>query len=151
MTDSVVIDATDRFPGDPGWRHRPLPTELPANAIECMDRFQPPWTEEDIRAIHCPEIKLLPFVAMKDGEGDNPCRNAECYWCDEPSGNGHVDYKRGCVYAQLTIKAIERVARDTALTPRVTTFGTYSRRWSTTHSNGAAEAARSVGPRSRRQ
>ena len=106
MNDTTVIDATDRFPGDPGYWHRPLPVELPANAIDCMSTFKRELTEEDVRAIFCPEIKLLPFIVMKEGE--NPCRNAECYWHDEPSGEGHVDSKRGAVYAQLTIKAIQR-------------------------------------------
>jgi hypothetical protein len=110
MTDTTVIDATDRFPGDPGYMKRRLGCfsgeELPDNVMDCLSRFQRPYTEEDVRAIYCPEIKLLPFIVMKEGE--NPCKNPECYWHDEPSGEGHVDYKRGQAYAQLTIKAIER-------------------------------------------
>jgi hypothetical protein len=109
MSDMTVIDAADRFPGDPGYRTRRqgwFRKELPDNVMDCMTRFQRPYTEEDSRAIYCPEIKLLPFVILKEDE--NPCRPAECYWCDEPSGEGHVDYKRGRAYAQLTIKAIQR-------------------------------------------
>jgi hypothetical protein len=74
---------------------------------DLMRLSEKPWTEADIRASYCPEIKKLPFIGMKEGL-NNACENAELYWCDEPTKHGHHDYKRGRTYALLTIEAIER-------------------------------------------
>jgi hypothetical protein len=103
---SNVIDATDRFAGDPGRFRRRLPAELPANVLDAIPALsERPWTIEEVRALYCPAIKLLPFVVME--EGASAADKAVNYWCDEPTKHAHVDYKRGRVYAQLLLKAIE--------------------------------------------
>jgi hypothetical protein len=59
----------------------------------------------DMHRLHCPEMKMLPFVAMR--KDASPCENAINYWCDEPTHHSGVDHKRGRLYAQLTVKAIQ--------------------------------------------
>jgi hypothetical protein len=56
MNDTTVIDATDRFPGDPGYWDRPLRSQLPDgdNIMDCMSRFWRAYTEEDVRGMFCP-------------------------------------------------------------------------------------------------
>jgi len=53
----------------------------------------------------CPAIKLLPFVAMK--EGARVCDRAVNWWNDEPTKQGGGDHHRGRVYARLLLKAID--------------------------------------------
>jgi hypothetical protein len=101
----TVINAANRFAGDPGRLRRPLPDLEEAAPDKVAQLPQKEWSEEDIRAIFCPELKMLPFIVMKES---NPCANAELYWHDEPSKHGHVDYKRGHDYALLTLEAIDR-------------------------------------------
>jgi hypothetical protein len=86
-----------------------LPAELPNNVIDALPimqaKWDSAWTIEDLRALDCPSIKMLPFVAME--EGARTCDNAVNYWHDEPTKHAHTDFKRGRVYAQLLLKAIE--------------------------------------------
>jgi hypothetical protein len=100
-----VIDATDRFAGDPGRLRRCWPGEFPPNVINAVGKFERPWTLEDLRARFCPAMKLLPFVVMQEDASltDHPLN----WWCDEPTKHSHVDFKRGRVYAQLLLKAIK--------------------------------------------
>jgi hypothetical protein len=52
-----------------------------------------PWTDEQLHGLWCPEMKMLPFVAMPENAKAND--KAINYWCDEPTKHGHVDHKRG--------------------------------------------------------
>jgi hypothetical protein len=110
LTEHVVIDATDRFAGDPGLLRRKIAIDwdnLPENAINAMPRFDKPWSEAKVRRAYGPSIKMLPFVAMKE-DAKSWCDNPLNYWCDEPTKKGHVDFRRGVLYAELTLKAIKK-------------------------------------------
>src|ERR1700737_3892841 len=110
LTEHVVIDATDRFAGDPGLLRRKIAIDwnnLPENTINAMSRLQKPWSEAKIRRAYGPSIKMLPFVAMKE-DAKSWCDNALNYWCDEPAQKGHVDFRRGVLYAELTLKATKK-------------------------------------------
>jgi hypothetical protein len=108
LTEHQVIDATARFAGDPGRlrRRRRLDwNNLPENVVSGIRDKK--WTEAEIRRVFGPSIKRLPFVAMKE-DAKSWCDNALNYWCDEPTKHGHVDFKRGVLYAELTLKAIKK-------------------------------------------
>jgi hypothetical protein len=105
----TIIPAAARFA-----TRRKTPATLPCGPGEVIDAIpalieaQPAWTVEDAHRTYCPEMKLLPFVVMAEDAG--PCENAINYWCDEATKHGHVDHKRGRLYAQLTLKAIKASA-----------------------------------------
>jgi hypothetical protein len=104
-----IIDATDRFPGDRKRSQRRMSRRFPKSVIDLLSiRAKRKWTAEEARALFCPAMKGLPFVAPKE-PGGNVCAGMGNYhwWSDEPTELAHGDHNRGRVYAWLLVRAIE--------------------------------------------